>query len=970
MAFQFPKIDLTDAKTRIFIIVAGLIGFVVLIYIGRQFFTSPTSTAGPSHLAKAPTSLQSVPGGQLTPEYYRALVQANAQAAKQAQISGGSAVPTLLNEPGAQPGFQQSSSSCSVVCPTDDNVNVENEINELVKAGKLPEDEGKKLIDLAKKNIAVSEFAALLDETVKRAILTPNQARKLLNTYKKQHENNLLYESAAVLDALIKAGQLPIDSANDLLGQQKKQVLPGEYADALSDLVQTGKISAQTAVQLLAQYTQQYYKEAFAEAIGQLKQMAVSGQISSEVAKELEGYLRRQVSQKEYEEELQHLVKQDKLTPEQARRLLAQYRLLIPAEIANELADFQKRNVSVGDYQAELQKLVAAGKISPQQAQQLLDEYRQVKAAGATQGTMGDLVKQAERANEEAVKQLAASGKISSETAQQLMDLQHSKVPIEDYKKKLNELVQKGKLDPADAERLLVSYLRQKGAGVQDLLASRKISPETAQKLMELQQANAPVEQYKQQLDKMVREGKISPTDAELLLNNYAQMKQGSEKESAQEQKMGNEEVLQNLVSTHRLPPATEQKLLEMQKSNVPIEDYKKALDQMVKEGKISPQEGTELLNKYQKLHGIREEADRLGTLRANNAPLETYVTELKRAVEAGTLSPEEANRLMQEYQAAQVQPTGTTTALPNVEGSKEFAALQKRIQAAGPTAAPLKPITAPAITTLGAPAESAAQGKAKAMAEQQEQQRLQALMGAMSQQAGQLINSWQPPLMAGQVGSTEKDLPQSKAAKGGENKETLAGMAGSKEGLLASPLIKAGTIIYAILDTAVNSDYPDSPVLATVVSGPYKGAKLLGKLAITQGQDRVSLTFKLMNKEEWSAGKSINAYAIDPDTARTALASNVNYHYFLRYGSLFASSFLSGYASAVSSSGATTSLSVTGSTTTNPVLSPSSKLMVGLGEVGKTLSKAAQSYSNTPPTVKIDPGVSLGILFMSDVSG
>src|SRR5689334_14185816 len=101
MAFQLPKIDFTDAKTRILVIFAGIVGFVLIIYLGKHFFSTPKTAAGPSKVASAPGNLQSVPGGQLTPEYYRALVQANAQAAKQAQISGGSAVPTLLNEPGA-----------------------------------------------------------------------------------------------------------------------------------------------------------------------------------------------------------------------------------------------------------------------------------------------------------------------------------------------------------------------------------------------------------------------------------------------------------------------------------------------------------------------------------------------------------------------------------------------------------------------------------------------------------------------------------------------------------------------------------------------------------------------------------------------------------------------------------------------------------------------------------------------------
>jgi intracellular multiplication protein IcmE len=232
--------------------------------------------------------------------------------------------------------------------------------------------------------------------------------------------------------------------------------------------------------------------------------------------------------------------------------------------------------------------------------------------------------------------------------------------------------------------------------------------------------------------------------------------------------------------------------------------------------------------------------------------------------------------------------------------------------------------------------------------------------------------------VMSGQVGSADSEPPagtkpgakpgaQGSASSSGASSSSTAG---GGEAPPAGPIIKAGTIFYAVLDTEVNSDFPDSPVLATIVSGKYKGAKLLGKLAVTQGQDRVSLTFKLMNMDEWQTGKSVNAFAIDPDTARTVLASSVNYHYFMRYGGQIAASFISGYANAIGSSGATTSLSVTGSTTTNPVLSPSSKLISGLGEVGKTLGKSAQTLTDTPPTVKIDPGVSLGILFMADVTG
>jgi|GEM_PF-946296 len=1094
MAFQLPKIDLTDAKTRVFIIFGGVLTFIVTIYIGMHFFSGTKVASGPSKVAGAPGGLQSVPGGQLTPEYYRALVQANEQAAKQAQISGGSAVPTLLNEPGAQESFQQAPTpSCSVVCPSAENVTVDNDINDLVKAGKLTAEEGKALSDMAKKNVAVNEYAAQLDELVKKGKLTPEQARKLLDDYKKQHENALLKESGAAMDDLIKSGQLPLDSANELLEMQKKHVSPEEYSQKLSELVKEGKISPETAAQLLAQYTQQHAKEKAAEAMGQLDQMAASGQISHEVANELKDYQNRHVSTKEYAEELQHLVNQGKLTPEQAQRLLAQYSQQIPPDVARELADYQRKGASVADYQTELQRLVDAGKITPEQAQQLLEEYSRVKAPGAPVGVMNGIVKQAEKANEDAIKELVSTGRISQETAQKLIELQHANVPVDEYKRQLDELVKEGKLDPADAQKLLISYMQQKGAGVQDLLASGKISPQTAQKLMEMQRGNTSVEEYKKELDQMVREGKISAADAQRLLNNYSQMKEAQgvqglvkegkiSQETAQklmtlqkanvpveeykrqldelvregkispadaqkllvdymrqrgggvqdllssgkitketadkllelqrtnvpveeykrrldemvrEGKISREDAdkllnnyqqirgvgVHDLLTTGKISQETAQKLMELQKANVPVAEYKRQLDEMVRNGKMSPEQAHKLLADYQKLHDVRDEADKLTKMRANKVTPEEYANELNRAVKAGAITPDQAAHLLQEYKESQNQSVAAAIPMKplpaNIKGGEQFAALEKRLQTAPPQ--PLPPAAGgKPVTTITPEQLSAEQAKARAVAEQAEQQRLQALMGAMSSQAGQLISSWQPPTMTGQVGSSEmEDQTKAKGKKGSGSSESAAGSSsGAASGAAGgaattqAPIIKAGAILYAVLDTGVNSDFPDSPVLATIVDGKFKGAKLLGKLAITQGQDRVSLTFKLMNMDEWNAGKTVNAFAIDPDTARTALASNVNYHYFMRYGALMASSFISGYATAISTSGSTTSLSVTGSTTTTPVLSPADKFAAGLGQVGKTLGTAVQSYTNLPPTVVIDPGTSLGILFMADVSG
>jgi intracellular multiplication protein IcmE len=235
-----------------------------------------------------------------------------------------------------------------------------------------------------------------------------------------------------------------------------------------------------------------------------------------------------------------------------------------------------------------------------------------------------------------------------------------------------------------------------------------------------------------------------------------------------------------------------------------------------------------------------------------------------------------------------------------------------------------------------------------------------------MSGQAQTLIASWQPTMMSERVGSPREGR---KGEAGGTVTEETKTTKTVKQSI-----IKAGTILFGVLDTAVNSDYPDTPVLATIVSeGPFKGAKLLGKLQVAQStpgqsKDRVSLTFSLMDMPSWTSSKGVNAFAIDPDTARTVMASNVDYHYLKRYGSIMGAAFLTGYSNAITQAGTSTT-GIFGTSTTHPSLSPTQKIAVGLGQVGTTIGAQIQNYINIPPTVTVNAGVGLGILFMGEVT-
>lgn len=760
MALDFSKLNFfsrLNARARVFVLFGGVIGFILLVYFGTRYLVGGSKTTGPSRVANAPGGLVSIQGAPLTPEYSHAVEEANAQRAKQAQMTGGSAITTMMNIGSGQPG----SPSC-IIC-VEQSANVKDYLNDWLKKGTIDPDVAAQLQALADKNVSADDYAALLNRLVKEGKLTPEQARLLLEQYKKQHAGNLLQDSAKTMDALIKSGQLPLEVANELLDDQKKGMTPAEYAAELQRLVREGKISPDVAAQLLAQYTQQRAKEIIQQSIAILSEMSRQGQITPDVLKNL--------------------------------------------------VEMEEKMVSLDTYSSAVQGYVTAGKLTPVVAGKIYADYQREKTAIGPSSSINQLLKDAENAAYTELSDLLKQGKITQEVATLLGGMIQRNVSLADYKATVAQLVQQNKL---------------------------------------------------------------TPDIAKLKIADYTRVKQ------------------------------------------------------------------------------LRDEAQRLAALQANNATADDFAAELRKAVAAGILTPDQAAQLMREYQAGMAAAVAPPT---TAAGTEAFAALQQRI-GQGPGVPP------PPITT---PEFAEAQVQAEQESAQDREARIEALVGAMAGQAQQLVASWQPPTMRYQQGSYDEE----KAKKIAEAKIAAEkAAAGEASG---APLIKAGTIIFGVLDTAVNSDYPDTPVLVTIVEGKFKGAKLLGKLSTQKsvsGQlDRVSLNFTLMNMDAWPKSRTVTAFAIDPDTARTVMASDVNYHYLLRYGAIMATSFVQGYANAILTSGSTSTTGIFGTSTTHPNLSPSQKLATAIGQIGTNLSSVTQNYINIPPTVRVDSGVGLGILFMTDVN-
>lgn len=254
-----------------------------------------------------------------------------------------------------------------------------------------------------------------------------------------------------------------------------------------------------------------------------------------------------------------------------------------------------------------------------------------------------------------------------------------------------------------------------------------------------------------------------------------------------------------------------------------------------------------------------------------------------------------------------------------------------------------------------------------KRMSQQQRQDLLKAIEANMAAQAGELFASWAPPPTQQYVESKDKNKTDSSAG-GGPN-----GMPGSENqqqataGEEGGTVIKAGTIMFGTLDTGINSD-EQSPILATIVQGPLKGSKLLGQFS--RVDKKVVLSFNVLSVPSLPNSMTVNAVAIDADTARTAISSDVDNHYLLRYGTLFASSFVAGLGEAVLQSGSTTVDSTFGtSTTQNPTTSATEKGLIALGNVGNQYSRILAQNFNRPPTVKVESGTGIGILLMSDLN-
>ena len=243
---------------------------------------------------------------------------------------------------------------------------------------------------------------------------------------------------------------------------------------------------------------------------------------------------------------------------------------------------------------------------------------------------------------------------------------------------------------------------------------------------------------------------------------------------------------------------------------------------------------------------------------------------------------------------------------------------------------------------------------------------RQQGFENLMSSQANALFSSWSRLPRQVYTGSGITKLPEPPAGPGGP---------GSAQPPAPSSNIiyKAGDIVFSVLETSINSD-EQGPIMARIVQGPLKGAKIIGSYqAAGLYAKKLKLVFNVMSVPYMKHSINFNAVAIDPELGRTALASNVDNHYLLRYGSMFGASFLEGMSEAVlatigSTSGGGNVVVSTGSSEGVDFETTQRDLIIsGLGNIGKKVAENTNLFDR-PITIRLDSGTSFGLLMLSDL--
>lgn len=243
-------------------------------------------------------------------------------------------------------------------------------------------------------------------------------------------------------------------------------------------------------------------------------------------------------------------------------------------------------------------------------------------------------------------------------------------------------------------------------------------------------------------------------------------------------------------------------------------------------------------------------------------------------------------------------------------------------------------------------------------------------LARAMGQQMQTILEAQQPVAPEFEMIAGADYLEQEREKEALKNQEKAAAAAAAA-GINQAPILldiiqPAGTIEYAQLITEANSDAP-GPVLAQIMSGPLKGARLLGSFEVQERYLTLSFSTVVVDGVSYTA----DAIALDPSSANPGIVTEIDQRYFSRIILPAAAAFVEGMGSAIAETG-TTSVTVTGETVAQEEepLDTRQEIFKGIEEAaGKASEIIDEEAGKVQRLVKVHAGTPVGILFMQPVT-
>lgn len=283
------------------------------------------------------------------------------------------------------------------------------------------------------------------------------------------------------------------------------------------------------------------------------------------------------------------------------------------------------------------------------------------------------------------------------------------------------------------------------------------------------------------------------------------------------------------------------------------------------------------------------------------------------------------------------------------------------------PTAAGEQPATAAATGTTTQPQVDEAELRRR----QEHERQLQARYNAMAKQYDLLMRRWPGDNGRGELATQRVQIPEERAAVpavGAVSSEPTLLTAGSAPSM---PDLRMGQVFLGVTTSLANTDDAMPLVRARILSGPAKGAELMGTLEASSRGGGGTLRFTAMTPPGGGAAVPIEAIAVDPVTSRTSVATDVNRHTVSRMSALFFSSVLGGASEALMQGGRRENVITSGNNLVvqRDAFSDRELAMIGVGRMGQNGASMMESAINRPPTVTLKGGTEIGVLFLKDTS-